>query len=49
LEAQEVSVGVIPTSSQWFGLTYSQDKAAAIDTLKNLHESGVYPAKLWKA
>jgi NDP-sugar pyrophosphorylase family protein len=49
LEAQEVSVGVIPTSSQWFGLTYSQDKAAAIETLKNLHESGVYPAKLWKA
>jgi hypothetical protein len=48
LEAKEVSVGVIPTKSQWFGLTYAQDKAAAIETLKNLHESGLYPAKLWK-
>jgi len=49
LEEQEVSVGVIPTSSQWFGLTYAQDKAAAKETLKALHESGVYPAELWKA
>ena len=49
LEEQEVSVGVIPTSSQWFGLTYAQDKAAAKETLKTLHESGVYPAELWKA
>lgn len=48
LEEKEVSVGVIPTSSEWFGLTYGQDKEAAIHTLASLHQSGVYPPKLWE-
>lgn len=48
LEEKEVSVGVIPTSSEWFGLTYGQDKEAAIHTLAGLHQSGVYPARLWE-
>jgi len=49
LEDKAVNVGVIPTASQWFGLTYGQDKAAAIESLKTLHESGAYPADLWNS
>ncbi|CAI8221440.1 MAG: UTP--glucose-1-phosphate uridylyltransferase [Flavobacteriaceae bacterium] len=48
LAEKEVSVGVIPTSSEWFGLTYGPDKEVAIQTLATLHQSGVYPAKLWE-
>jgi len=48
LEVNEVSVGVIATTSQWFGLTYAQDKAAAMGILNSLHVSGIYPASLWK-
>lgn len=49
LQENKVAVGVIPTTSQWFGLTYSQDKEAALKTLKDLHNAGTYPAQLWNA
>ncbi|MFD2530918.1 nucleotidyltransferase family protein [Gracilimonas halophila] len=38
-----VNVSVIPTNSQWFGVTYSEDKEWVNRQLTELHESGVYP------
>ncbi len=41
-----VNVSVIPTNSQWFGVTYSEDKDWVNRQLAELHESGVYPDEL---
>jgi hypothetical protein len=34
--------------SEWFGITYKEDKEAAIKRLADLTSQGVYPAPLWK-
>jgi NDP-sugar pyrophosphorylase family protein len=45
---QELGViKVIPTSSQWFGVTYKEDAQGVQDSINNLVASGEYPASLW--
>lgn len=41
-----VDIAVIPTNSQWFGVTYSEDKDCVNKELADLHEAGVYPDEL---
>ncbi len=41
------SVKVIPTDTQWFGVTYREDAPAVRENLKQLIHNGVYPNKLW--
>jgi NDP-sugar pyrophosphorylase family protein len=36
-----------PTDSEWFGITYTEDREAAIRRLKELSAEGVYPEPLW--
>ncbi len=38
---------VIPTSSQWFGVTYKEDAAGVKESLYKLIEAGEYPDCLW--
>lgn len=38
---------VIPTSANWFGVTYKEDAASVKEKLNALIADGVYPAKLW--
>jgi NDP-sugar pyrophosphorylase family protein len=40
-------IRVIPTSSQWFGVTYKEDAPAVSASLNKLVESGEYPGSLW--
>jgi NDP-sugar pyrophosphorylase family protein len=40
-------IKVIPTSSQWFGVTYKEDAPEVKKKLDELVDSGEYPAKLW--
>ena len=42
-----VHVKVLPTSFQWFGVTYPSDKEMAISKIKKLTEDGIYPNNLW--
>ena len=46
LKAGRVSVKVLETEDQWFGVTYKEDKPFVQAELRKLHESGVYPASL---
>jgi UTP-glucose-1-phosphate uridylyltransferase len=39
---------VIPTTSQWFGVTYSGDKPMVMAKLNELTKSGIYPSPLFK-
>jgi UTP-glucose-1-phosphate uridylyltransferase len=40
-------VKILPTSENWFGLTYKEDKYPASEQIRALIESGVYPERLW--
>ncbi|MBY0479489.1 MAG: nucleotidyltransferase [Chitinophagaceae bacterium] len=40
-------IKVIPTSSQWFGVTYKEDAPGVQESVNNLIASGEYPAGLW--
>ncbi|MFT3903688.1 MAG: sugar phosphate nucleotidyltransferase [Niabella sp.] len=41
------SVKVIPTSAQWFGVTYKEDAPAVQKQLNELIAKGEYPSQLW--
>ncbi len=41
------SVDVLATSAKWLGITYKEDLAEVVDTLKQFRQAGVYPEKLW--
>jgi hypothetical protein len=41
-------IKVIPTSAQWFGVTYKEDAPEVKANLEQLVKAGEYPAKLWK-
>jgi dTDP-glucose pyrophosphorylase len=40
-------IKVIPTSSQWFGVTYKEDAPNVKESIRALIETGVYPANLF--
>lgn len=42
------TIKVIPTSAQWFGVTYKEDAPEVKANLEKLVADGEYPAKLWK-
>lgn len=42
------SIDVIPTSAQWFGVTYKADAPAVKEGIDKMLASGEYPAGLWK-
>ena len=39
---------VFKSSSDWFGVTYPEDKPNVQASLSSLHDSGAYPDKLWE-
>jgi len=41
-------ISVIPTSSQWFGVTYKEDAPIVKASVDKLVADGVYPPSLWK-
>jgi len=38
---------ILESNDRWFGLTYAEDKDAAIRSINRLIEQGKYPEKLW--
>ena len=41
-------IKVIPTSAQWFGVTYKEDAPEVKESLSQLVDAGEYPPSLWK-
>lgn len=39
---------VLSTTSQWFGVTYKEDKPMLVAKIEKLIEDGVYPRNLWE-
>jgi Nucleotidyl transferase len=42
-----LNVKVIDTESEWFGVTYQEDKPFVMEKITSLIENGVYPKNLW--
>lgn len=40
-------IKIIPTSAQWFGVTYKEDAPAVKESLHQLIQAGEYPENLW--
>jgi len=40
-------IKVLEADSDWFGVTYREDREAAVKKLAELTKSGVYPEVLW--
>ncbi|GGC62066.1 nucleotidyltransferase [Pedobacter quisquiliarum] len=47
IRAKKADVKVIPTSSQWFGVTYKEDKPIVQESIDQLIKDGTYPDNLW--
>lgn len=47
IDTGETRVKLLSSDSQWFGVTYPEDRPAVVASLKAMHEAGKYPAKLW--
>jgi NDP-sugar pyrophosphorylase family protein len=47
IRTNKAEVKVIPTSSQWFGVTYKEDKPIVQESIDQLVKSGTYPENLW--
>lgn len=44
----EATVEVIPTNSNWFGMTYIEDRPKVKSAFKKLIDEGIYPSPLWE-
>ena len=44
-----ISVKMLETAFEWFGVTYQEDKPTTIKKVKNMVEQGTYPPALWKS
>ena len=44
----KVSVKVLRSEDQWFGVTYREDREAVMNAIRKLVENGVYPASLYE-
>jgi len=42
-----IKIRALDANSDWFGVTYKEDKEAAIKKIEELTAKGVYPHKLW--
>lgn len=47
IKSGKVSVKVLGSDSQWYGVTYTEDKDTVQNALKKMAEHGVYPVGLW--
>ena len=42
-----ISIDAIDSDSEWFGVTYKEDKENSVDRLNSYSKRGIYPTPLW--
>lgn len=47
IKDKEVSIRMLTSDDQWFGVTYKEDKKTTIKKVTDLVSQGVYPENLW--
>lgn len=48
IQEGKAAIEILEGGKIWFGVTYPEDKSVVVQALKQLHESGEYPTKLWE-
>ncbi|GHU97020.1 nucleotidyltransferase [Spirochaetia bacterium] len=48
IKTKRINIRSLPAASEWFGITYKEDKGMAIDHINALVKQGVYPSPLWR-
>lgn len=48
LEEGKISVKVLKSEDQWFGVTYKEDRETVMNAVRGLIESGTYPSTLYE-
>ncbi len=48
IRENRASVKVIPSSAEWFGVTYREDREKAVSHINKLVKNRIYPQSLWK-
>jgi choline kinase len=46
IKKQAIQVKVLETDSQWYGITYQEDRKIVVDKFKQMTTDGIYPSKL---
>ena len=47
IQSGKAAVSVLPVESQWFGVTYREDRPAVVSALARLVEAGQYRSPIW--
>jgi hypothetical protein len=47
IAAGQARVRVLPGGGPWFGVTYQEDRAGVMRSIRELIDAGVYPERLW--
>lgn len=47
IESKTVTMKVLSSTAEWFGVTYKEDRPLVVSKLEALAEDGSYPQKLW--
>jgi hypothetical protein len=42
-----LDISVLEADSEWFGVTYKEDREPAVSRISRFVEQGVYPPSLW--
>jgi hypothetical protein len=42
-----LNIRVLKADSEWFGVTYKEDREMAVNRINTLASEGVYPPSLW--
>ncbi len=47
MKSGRCTVDVLTTPSKWYGVTYKEDRAGVVESIKNMTLDGTYPENLW--
>jgi len=46
VKAGNITIKILMSNEQWFGITYKEDKPLVVERIKNMIAKGIYPAKV---
>jgi flavin-dependent dehydrogenase len=47
IQTKQASVRILHCEEKWFGMTYKEDRATVVKSIRELIRKGVYPENLW--
>ena len=47
IKAKTASVRILGSDEKWFGMTYKEDRASVVKSIRELVRKGIYPENLW--